>query len=69
MFLICDRPADLPTRQVNVTTPFRTVNLAGCAADVFDDPLGLGFRCHGFLAHLRSMKATMSQKPSVPQYA
>ena len=40
-----------------------------CAADVFDDLLGLGFLRHGFLAYLRSMKAKMSQKPSVPQYA
>ena len=31
--------------------------------------LGLGFLGHGFLAHLRSMKATMSQKPSVTQSA
>jgi hypothetical protein len=39
------------------------VNLAGRTADVFDGPLSLGFRGHGFLAHLRSIKATMSQKP------
>jgi len=45
------------------------VNLAGRAADVFDGLLGLSFLRHGFLAYLRSMKATMSQKPSVPQYA
>ena len=45
------------------------VNLAGRAADVFDGLLGLSFLRHGFLAHLRSMKATMSQKPSVPQDA
>lgn len=55
--------------QDNADLLFHTLNLKGCAADVFDNLLGRGFLRHGFLAHLRSMKATMSRKPSVPQYA
>ena len=38
-------------------------------ADVFDRLLRLGFRRHGLLAHLRSIRATMSQKPSITQSA
>ena len=39
------------------------VDITDRAADVFGSLLGLGV-----LVHLRSKKATMSQKPSVPQY-
>src|SRR5210317_773747 len=66
---LCDTVFAAKAGQDNADLLFRAMNLTGCAADVFDDLLGLGFLRHGFLAHLRSMKATMSQKPSVPQYA
>ena len=39
----------------------------GLAADVFDQLVSCVFRCSGLLVHLRSLKATMNQKPSVVQ--
>jgi hypothetical protein len=39
------------------------VDIEGRASDIFDDPLGIGFRCHRFSAHLRKSKAKMSQQP------
>lgn len=51
----------------NADLIFNAMHLSGSAADVFGGLLGLGFRCHGFLDHLRSKKVTMSQKTSVPQ--
>ena len=38
--------------QDNADLLFRAVNLTGCAADVFDDLLGLGFLRYGFSAQL-----------------
>jgi len=46
---------------------FGAVNLSGLAADVLDGLLGLGFRGHALLAHLRSLGATLSQNPSFTQ--
>jgi len=47
----------------NADLIFCAVDITDRAADVFGSLLGLGV-----LVHLRSKKATMSQKPSVPQY-
>jgi hypothetical protein len=43
------------------------VVLPGCPPDVADKRLGRRRGGVGFLSHLRSLRATMSQKSSVPQ--
>jgi hypothetical protein len=48
---------------------FRAVNLTGSATDESEDHLDHCFPRQGFLAHLVYMKAKMSQKSSIPQYA
>src|SRR5580693_7163910 len=46
---------------------FGRVVLPGCPPDVADKRLGRRGGRVGFLSHLRSLRATMSQKSSVPQ--
>jgi hypothetical protein len=46
---------------------FGRVVLPGCPPDVAHERLGRRRRGVGFLSHLRSLRATMSQKSSVPQ--
>src|SRR5207344_1861936 len=45
------------------------VTLARCPADALDDRFGRQVGGVGFLSHLRSLGATMSQKSSLPQAA
>lgn len=49
---LCDTVFAAKAGQDNADLLFRAMKLTGCAADVFDDLLGLGFLRHGFLAHL-----------------
>jgi hypothetical protein len=46
---------------------FSRVMLPGCPPDVADKRFGRPWREVGFLSYLRSLRATMSQKSSVPQ--
>ena len=48
---------------------FGRVTLARRPADALDDLLGRQVVGVGFLSHLRSLRATMSQKSSLPQAA
>src|SRR6187455_1777252 len=48
---------------------FRGVTLPRCPADALDDLFGRQVSGVGFLSHLRSLAATMSQKSSLPQAA
>src|SRR6476620_11083144 len=51
----------------NADLLFGRVVLPGCPPDVADKRLGRRRGGVGFLSHLRSLRATMSQKSSVPQ--
>src|SRR6476646_9816265 len=51
----------------NADLLFSRVVLPGCPPDVADKRLGRRRGGVGFLSHLRSLRATMSQKSSVPQ--
>ena len=51
----------------NADLLFGRVVLPGCPPDVADKRLGRRWGGVGFLSHLRSVRATMSQKSSVPQ--
>ena len=67
--MLCDTVLAEKTRQNNTDLLFLVANYSGCAVDVFDDLLDLCFIRHGFLAHVRSMKAIMRRKLSVLQSA
>src|SRR6185312_1712776 len=53
--------------EYNADLLFRRVVLPGCPPDVANKRLGRRRRGVGFLSHLRSARATMSQKSSDPQ--
>src|SRR6476469_7029588 len=58
---------DVSPRDHNADLLFSRVVLPGCPPDVADKRLGRRRGGVGFLSHLRSLRATMSQKSSVPQ--
>src|SRR6516165_2838630 len=53
----------------NADLLFRRMVLPGCPSDVADNAFRRHGRRIGFLSHLRSLAATMSQKSSLPQAA
>src|SRR5215472_7618848 len=53
----------------NADLLFRPMVLPSCASDVADNAFRRRGRGLGFLSHLRSLAATMSQKSSLPQAA
>ena len=53
----------------NADLLFRRMVLPSCPSDVADNAFRRYGRGLGFLSHLRSLAATMSQKSSVPQAA
>ncbi|WP_319546071.1 hypothetical protein [Ruegeria conchae] len=59
------RPGARPAVQNDPDLLFRRLLFAHRAADVFYDLLTVALLGSGFLSHLHSLAATMSQKPSL----